>query len=205
VGNEKESEPGSVLDKEAGLLLSSGNEVFYSQLLKEFYRAHGGDLCKIKTALSEGDRKTACRLAHTLKSSSAFIGAAALTGAAFRAEKALDPGHREAAESCDGIISELEAAFAALVKELGRLLPGKEKGAAGTRADKDKILALIRVLEPLLAHNDCTIFEYRNEIDEVFAPLGEDGEEFVSRIDEFEFEKAAEILQKIRGSLFLEP
>jgi len=194
-----------VLDKAVGLLYSAGDEKLFYQLLRDFYRVHLEDVEKIKLALAEGDKSTACRLAHTLKSSSALIGALPLSSIALREEMALDTGATETPETCNSIITELEAAFADLIRELRGMLPEDDKKNVTAPLDKGKALALLQKMEPLLEDFNSAIFELRDEISYVLAPLGDVSEELLVLIDNIEFKKAVMLLAKIREMIISLP
>ena len=175
---------------------SGGNEKNYLQTLREYKKVHREDLEGIKSALEAGDRKNACRMAHTLKSSSAIIGAEALSGIALRVEKALgDSGQNADLES---IMAELDRAFLELMAELDALPEPEIKSAP---LDRERALALMEKLIPLLETSEAVVFTLRDEIEEVFAPLGAEGEELLSLIDIFEFPAAAKFLLKIKSKL----
>ena len=190
-----------VLDKEVGLNHSTGDERLFVQLLRDFRRVHREDINKIKTAWGAGDRKTACRLAHTLKSSSAIIGAELLSKIAYEAEKALDENSKETTGVIEKNIAELEPAFTLLIQEVDNLLSAEVNIREALPFDREKALLLIKKLLPLLERSDSSVFELREEIDQVFTPLGEDGEELLDLIDEFEFPSAEKLLLKISAVL----
>ena len=184
-----------------------GDEKVYFQTLREYRKTHGNDLERIKSALKEGDIKTACRMAHTLKSSSAFIGAETLSGIALTAEDALKAADQGSlapgagwsiSAEIDKILAELENAFLEILAELDSL-PGIEEPK--TPFDRDRALDLIEKLVPLLEVSDAAVFILRDEIEEIFVPFGDEGKEFLSMIDGFEFPEAAKILFKIKGML----
>ena len=193
-----DSPPESVLDRKAGMVNSAGNEKLYLQLLREFNKVHKTDLEKIKSALDAGDRKSACRLAHTLKSSSAIIGALSLSGAAYLVEAALyGEGNTEDAD-INALVTGLEAAFTAVITEL-ELLSEREK--SNVSKNRNDALALIQKLEPMLEASESTAYILRDDVEDILAPLGKDGEELLNLIDEFEFSKAASVLLKIKNTL----
>lgn len=189
-----------VLNRSVGLANSSGDEKLYGQLLREYRKVHSKDFEKIIAALEAGDQKSACRLAHTLKSSSAIIGAVTLSEAAFKVEKALSKGAGEWPEisaAVEGLMKDVETHFTALAAEL-ELLPERE--ASGIPPDREAILKLVEKLAPLLENSDSAVFKLRDEIEDVLAPLGEDGEVLLDLIDEFELPQAAKVLDKIKDS-----
>ena len=190
-----------VLNKAVGLNHSIGDERLFVQLLRDFRKVHREDINKLKAAWEAGDRKTACRLAHTLKSSSAIIGAELLSKIAYEAEKALDENSKETTASIEKIIAELEPAFTLLIREVDNLLSVEVSKSDPLPFDREKALLLIKKLLPLLERSDSTVFELREEIDQIFTPLGEDGEELLDLVDEFEFPKAEKLLLEIKAAL----
>ena len=192
-----------VLNTAVGLVNSSGEEKLYYQLMREFAKVHRQDLEKLKTALQSGERKTACLIAHTLKSSSAIIGAEPFSKIAASAESILEPNSGKENADVEKIIRELEEAHSVLFGELDRLLPPKKKEIRSAPPEREKVVELIGKLAPLLEISDSAAYSYRDEIEETIAPLGEDGEEFLNLVDDFEFLEAANILSKIKKNLNL--
>ena len=190
-----------VLDRELGLRHASGDEKLFIQLLRDFKKVHFDDVVKLESALEAGDRKSACRLAHTLKSSSAIIGSEYLSGIAFKAEKALGENSNEDASAIKKIITELEPVFNCLVSEINNILELEMKESEKHPFDREKALVLIPKLLPLLKSSDSAVFGLRDEIDEIFTPFGEDGDELLSLVDEFEFPRAGVLLSKIADTL----
>ena len=190
-----------VLNMAAGLRNSSGEQKLYDQLIYEFAKVHRNDLDKLMDALGSGNRKTACLLAHTLKSSSAIIGAEPLSKIAAAAEQAL--GEEAPAErgDVDAIVRELGGAFTVLFEELDRILPAKTGRENKAPPEREKIIELIEKLEPLLEISNSAAYGYRDDVDEIIAPLGEDGEKLLGQIDDFEFLEAAVTLAAIKSKL----
>ncbi len=77
----------SAIDRETGLRNTGGDPELYAHLLRSFMRDHSDDFGKIQKALEESDTETAARIAHTLKSTAALLGAAELGTAAASLEK----------------------------------------------------------------------------------------------------------------------
>ena len=194
-----EGEP--VLDTAIGLANATGDEKLYIQLLCDFIKVHRDDLDKIKSAIEKGELKTACRLAHTLKSSSAIIGAKTLSNNAYNLEKALDENSTENKITFDMLVAELEPSFTILVGELDRFLSEKGSQGAGGSPDIEKVMALIQKLGPLLESSDSAAYTLHDDIEELLAPLGNDGVDLLNLVEEFEFKKASEILAKIKSEL----
>ncbi|MCL2318943.1 MAG: ATP-binding protein [Treponema sp.] len=198
---------GRVLNRAEGLANSAGDEKLYAQLLWEFKKNHLGDVDEIRSARQAGDMKTLYRLVHTLKSSAAIIGAEFLKKAAIGAEAILIKGADEQPEALDAAIAGLEPALKALVSELDRDPAqngfGQQSGAdfsapSGDTFDPRKAMDLIQKLKPLLETSDSTVLSFRNEIAAVLGPQGEKGKELLALVDDFEFPKAAKVLEEIK-------
>ena len=194
-----------VLDRELGLRHASGDEKLFIQLLRDFKKVHFDDVVKLKAAMEAGERYNACRLAHTLKSSSAIIGCEYLSGIAYRAEKSLEENAAEDMPAVEKIVAELEPVFESLVGEINNILAREMTESEKHPFDREKALALTQKLLPLLKGSDSAVFGLRDDVEEVFTPFGEEGEELLSLVDEFEFPKAAVLLSKIADALGFKP
>ena len=190
----------AVLDINTGLNNSAGDEKLYIQLLGDFKKVHRMDLDRIKTSWAEGDNKTACRLAHTLKSSSAIIGAKPFSEIAYRAELAFNNNSAEST-SIEKIITEMEGAFATVFAEINKMLSAKTTPKEKLPFNSEKALALINKLLPLLEKSSSAAMVFRDEIESVFIAFGEEGEELLNLIDEFDLPKAALLLKQIKDKL----
>jgi HPt (histidine-containing phosphotransfer) domain-containing protein len=82
--------PGNdILDHAYGLSNCADDENLYQQILSDFIVVHKNDLQQIDERLMQGDFETARMLDHSLKNSSALLGAKNLRDAAFAVETAL--------------------------------------------------------------------------------------------------------------------
>jgi two-component system sensor histidine kinase/response regulator len=109
------------LDVDLGLLRTSKNPGFYATLLRKFVGSQQDATQRIQQALHHQDTETAERLAHTLKSVAANLGASALQNAA----DALETGLRQGlpANAIQAAVSAVNELLAALVRDL-RATPG---------------------------------------------------------------------------------
>jgi CheY-like chemotaxis protein len=187
------------LDNSAGLANAAGNNSLYQQLLADFIPKHGGDMLELKGALERGDFKRAHLLAHTLKSTSALIGAKRLSAAAREAEIALgDEKHPLPLK----LLNCLGAEFDALLAGLASAVPAcRPKTQSAGDLDKSKALSLIEKLSPLLKSGDTDSLKLLDEIPAAFGSMGEECETLAEQINEFEFAEAAETLDAIRGKI----
>ncbi len=98
------------LDVECGLKRVRGKLASYVRLLEIFARDHADDVRMLRTLLAGGETADAQRLAHTLKGSSATLGAMALSQCALDLELALrEQRPREDIEACIGAVDALLA------------------------------------------------------------------------------------------------
>jgi two-component system sensor histidine kinase/response regulator len=104
------------LDAGLGLRQCGGRIALYQSLLR-LYVQHNADFgAQVRAALERGDPAAARRLAHTLKGSSAQIGAMAIEEQAAGLESALRG--QAVAEDTAVLLSQLESALATLLAGL---------------------------------------------------------------------------------------
>ena len=90
----------SVIDREIGLRYAGGKEALRQRLLVRFRDTQADLMTRFEAAHAQGPGGEAYRLAHTLKSSAATIGAVALSEAARALEAAYGAGDMATAERC---------------------------------------------------------------------------------------------------------
>ena len=94
-------------------------DMFDKEILMEFYEDSLTKYSEITSALAEGDNKTARRLAHTLKSTSATIGKIKLQKAAADVERLIT---NEKSSVTETELKILETELNAVLKELKPIL-----------------------------------------------------------------------------------
>jgi CheY-like chemotaxis protein len=183
-----------------GITNAAGDEGFYVQVLAEIQVKHADDLNLIKDALESGNYNLAHRTAHTLKSTAATIGAKELSVMAGELENLLKDGAVKLPD--DGSWEELNEEFNVTFEEMGKLIAdfGQVIQKAET-LDKDKAIGLIQKLEPLLTDELADCLDLIDEIHGTLSPVGENYQELVARMEEFEFGEAAKILAVIRAGI----
>ncbi|MDR3254428.1 MAG: response regulator [Synergistaceae bacterium] len=188
------------LDAHVGLKNSTGDRELYRRLLADFKTDHAEDFKRISGALSAGDISTAHRVAHTLKSTSALIGATRLRTVALSAENLLAVGVLDAdsgsfQETLRNLRDELDAvtvAIGSLEKE------GRSARPVSRPVDMGKVSELIEKLEPLLKSGNTKSLDMIGEIEETLLPLGEDAETLIAQIEDFDFAAASETLARVK-------
>jgi len=107
------------IDVAHGIRHCSGRRNLFDRLLRMFVDSQSGAADILRRQLAEGDRKAAERLAHTLKSNAATLGAIELSAAAAQVEDILrEIGDGGALESCDGAVAVLGEKLAEVVEGL---------------------------------------------------------------------------------------
>lgn len=86
------------IDHVIGLSNCMDKAELFEKLLRMFVNAQGAIIDQVRQRLSQGDNETALRIAHTLKSNSATIGAVTLAAASAKLESALGRGNTAEAE-----------------------------------------------------------------------------------------------------------
>jgi len=189
-----------LIDREIGISNAADSESFYEQLLADFKLNHEADPEKIRNALEIKDYPTAQRVAHTLKSTAALVGAAPLASAAFAMEKALN---NSSAAPDPEIFDNLDKACGAVFALIDSKAPDfiEEKTETGIMIDKIDILAFIKRLEDLLKVNSAKSLELLDEIRELFAPAGLEYRKLAAHIENFDFAEARALLNGIKETL----
>ena len=184
------------IDRAEGIKNSANDELLYAELLGDFGSNHRDDLRLIDEALGAGDFSLALRLTHTLKSTSALVGATRLRIAATAVERELRETN---AAPGDGYMAKLRDAFDAVFGEISSAAPDYSAlGLAQGDMDMKRALPLMDALAPLLKSSSTKALELTGDIRETLSPLGEECAALVDFIEDFEFESAAKTLDDIR-------
>lgn len=185
----------SLLDHAMGLKNCAEDETLYQQLLADFTPAHGKDIEKLYRSLRQGEFESARRIAHTLKSTSALLGAQTLRDAAFAVESAL--AEKKAAPQ-EPLLAALGSAFNAVIKELAVIVKkdAEKVSAKPHTLDKTGAAVLIEKLYPLLESSSTACLDMLDEIRDTLGALGEECKQMTDKIRDFEFTDALEFLKK---------
>lgn len=192
----------SVLDRSLGFENSAGNPELYQRLLRNFF-CDNKDACEqLNEALDSGNITIAHRMTHTLKSSSATIGAMELAAMTSNIEMALTDNKADLAR-------QLMPAFAqtlqAVLQELALdVLPASPNAIPRPPKDHEEragLLCLCDKLEPLLRNADSTSLEYLEVIATDIVPICDKGETLAAQVSDYDFDLALETLYEIRQSI----
>lgn len=185
------------LETSQGLKVLNGHLPTYLRLLRRYAIIHADDMDRLRLHLSQGEKDAACRLAHTLKGSSANLGATGIQHGAGALEAALKQGG-DAADIVH-LTDTLEASLHHLVMGLRDALPDEEAAPTSAMPDWNAVRRILAELESRLESASVE----SNRILERDAPqlktaLGHLGEELARRIESFLYPEALELLRELR-------
>ncbi|MDH4317929.1 MAG: response regulator, partial [Desulfobulbaceae bacterium] len=114
-------------DSVSGLKRVAGNQKLYLKLLAEFAKENEHNVDLIKEKVSQGDRRDACRLVHTLKGTAGNLGATSLHLAALNLERCIGRNGENFEELLGVLNEELQMALKILKDYLAVQHAAKEK------------------------------------------------------------------------------
>ncbi len=189
-----------VLDEALGIERTGGDEALYLRIRGGFIKDNSGIVGIMESLAAQQDLHALHRAAHSFKSGARSIGAEKLGVAAGEIEKSLAGGD---ASLLNIQIKKLDEAF----KELLTLLPDQESEpqpaprVTNAELDRDKAAALAEALAPLLIQGSPESLNHIESIHSLFSPLGPLCDELIAEMEEYEFDAAHGILQKIQQKL----
>jgi len=167
-------------------ILDKGDQLRKKSILT-FVKENKDTYKEITSLLSAGDIKTAHRIAHTLKSSSGYLGKTKLQEAAFSLEKSL---HGENPRYTPDQLSNLERELSFALREFRPIVDEAEREKPDVvQIDVDELRAMLTELKPLLESADFGASSYVEKLQGI-----EGMEELAERIDDYDFDSALELL-----------
>jgi len=156
------------LDTRAAIRRSGGSSTRYQRLLRMFVEQHGRSADEVRQALAAGDVATAKRVAHTLKGTSANLGAGELAADAGALEAAL-----QARKPGDAELEALERRLAATVEAIVSALPPEMPATCAYPGDDSAAEAAAELsrLKGLLEGDDPDAVEFVHDVAPVLACL----------------------------------
>jgi two-component system sensor histidine kinase/response regulator len=190
----------SGLDAKRGLKVLNGHLSTYLRLLRPFAAAHGDDIARLRQRMSEGDRDEARRLAHTLKGTSANLGATVVQSLAAGLEAAIEEGQDAAA--IEGLAGSVEAELQRLIAAIFAALPQEVAVPLEGEVDWPAVRQVLAELEPMLAVANTGA----NDAMETHAALlknalGPLGLELERQIEHFLYPEALATLKRARAQI----
>jgi two-component system sensor histidine kinase/response regulator len=180
-----------------------GNTGLLRKMLLMFRESQADVISAIRLACEAGERKTAERLAHTLKGLSGNIGATELFEASRQLEFGLKP---EQAAMPQALMAKVENLLASLISEIDRVHPpdvAKATSALSAPLDVATLTPLLQGLARLLGDDDG---EATTRIEPLAAllkdsPLADDCRSLDKLIGNFAFAEALKLLRRIAEKL----
>ena len=184
------------IDAKAGLKAIRNNQELYLKLLREFYQDHKDASQLFKSAIAQGDHKTAQRIAHTLKGAAANLGAKDLSGAAAQLEKAVSDDN-PFQDNLEHFHTSLETVMNGL-EQITETPSLPEWSQLERETDLDTLLPLFEQMKQLLIETTPQAIDLIPDIEKVLS------REYLHRLNEleqsinaFNFDNAIEILQQL--------
>ncbi len=203
-----------ILNEKLGIERSAGDEKLYRKIKVEFYKSNKALMESLQQYLAIGDVKTAHRIIHTLKGTSAMIGAERLAKVALDVEqyfkKALNDielGRIEFNELKAGLVKEvfaLDNHLRAVLSELEIVVEEEkifEEAMEDNEFNVDEAILLIDNLQPLLEAEDIQAKDYISQIRKTLAVRFDQAHDLIDHIENYDFDVAAEVLRKIKEEL----
>ncbi len=197
---ETSSEPGALpelagIDTAAGIARVGDNVQLYRSILLKFRSSQADAPDQIEAALQQGGRKTAERLAHTLKGVAGNIGADALQEAAQQLEAAIKAGQVELA----GQLKAVRGQLVLVLEALNTLDTRPARVASGEVAGREQTAPLLEQLRALIENDDADAAGLLDELRDLLAgqPVAEKLELLGEAIDDYDFEVALERLDEV--------
>ncbi|HEX8986735.1 MAG TPA: PAS domain S-box protein [Rhodocyclaceae bacterium] len=183
------------LDAAVGLATVRGRASSYVRLLRLYAETHRDDMDALRGFLQRGERSGAVRVAHSLKSASAMMGAMEVQGMAAELEKELHDGcdDREAERRAAGLAAKLVPLADAILAALPA-----EQEAPAARAPRQPTLER---LQSLLEQDDIDASQvFRDALPELRALLGPAAEAFERQMANYDYAQALATLRSAQAA-----
>jgi signal transduction histidine kinase/DNA-binding response OmpR family regulator/HPt (histidine-containing phosphotransfer) domain-containing protein/HAMP domain-containing protein len=186
------------LDTADGLKRVGGNRKLYRKLVSQFLHNQADASDRLAQQLTQGDKDTAHRLAHTVKGVAGNLGAKPLQAVAGKLETAI--GSDADAESLELLRTEFGREIQSLVSQLKPVLIEKSPEAIPEVVDVDvdqkRWAEVLEEMQRYLTENDADAAELLENEGELFqAVLGvEAASQLEEHLESFSFEEALDLL-----------
>ena len=186
-------------DVAKALLNVNGNRQLLAKLLRDIVEDHRDDMNSIAEAMNNGELQRAYRLAHSLKSVFATIGAVELNRTAASLEAALKA---EALTTATALLIDMGDGFSPLINEL---VAWYERNPAtrvatpseGPTLSNEEIAAIAAALRADLAGFKPTASASAHRLVDALGTSSALGDELVAATEQFDFDRAEHILNKL--------
>ncbi|MFM5126201.1 ATP-binding protein [Aeromonas veronii] len=189
------------LDVPRGMAVMGGDSALYRNMLQRFCNGQQGFEASFHSVWVSDDKVTARRLAHTLKGSASTIGATGVADQAALLEQACEEGdYAGGATRLPSLMAELKPLLSGLEAALAvsPVTMGASRGI-----DAGMLAAQLQQLGALLAQSDAQALALCQQIEADLAgsalPLRAAFQEVSRAVNEFEFDKALQLLAPLLG------
>jgi signal transduction histidine kinase/ligand-binding sensor domain-containing protein/DNA-binding response OmpR family regulator/HPt (histidine-containing phosphotransfer) domain-containing protein len=193
------------IDVTAGLRLSGDDRQLYAKLVRQFCVQNEGVIQEVRSALHRDEASLALEILHTLKGSSATVGAKDVAAAAAAAESAIKAPGESAAELA--ILDDRIMEVLAGVDDLRGLTANdnSDRPDVETALDDGELVAHLDELSGYLADNNLKAEESFKRIKRSLggSQMRDEVERLEDCLDELEFEAARRRLQELKDALDL--
>ncbi|MHB8191630.1 MAG: PAS domain-containing hybrid sensor histidine kinase/response regulator [Ferrimicrobium sp.] len=191
------------IDDKIALGRLSGNKKLYAYLLKSFVSSYSFGAAEIRKTLDQNDLQTAERHAHSLKEVAASISANTVQEVAREIETACRAGDTGA----------MDALLVRLADELSRVVASinfffeagytRREPVKRSLATKREIVRLLRVAESLMEENNLGVLDEVEKLEQLLGDIEtiSDFSKLKEYLNEFDFSKAHELIEKLLGEL----
>ena len=186
------------LEIKAALNRVGGNRSLFRKLLTKFCANHGSAVGEIETALESGDRKTAVRLAHTLKGVSGTIGAQKLHVAAKNLESAIMEEKEELNDLLERVSDNLKIIVSGIAS-FDESQSEERPESAGETVDISMVIPLLDKLKNLLEEADVDAVRKLDQLKKALkgSAVMDELNAMEHSLGNYDFEKALEELAKV--------
>jgi len=198
------------IDAPAGLALHLNRPGLYLKSLHAFRKDFAGTGIEIRAALAAGNRIEARRLAHSLKSVAASLGAKPLSEAARRTELALT--NADTASEIDTFLTELDAEIGPLFDGLAGLPPLISASTPEYPIDRDELTARFEQLGASLSTADARSETQFEDLRDALSGQPQMNDEcrtmlsdIAALIDDLEYKTAFDRLQQLQRAIEEKP
>jgi two-component system sensor histidine kinase/response regulator len=187
------------LETKRGLKMLNGHLSTYLRLLRLYVVDHGEDMTRLRERMAAGDCDEARRIAHTLKGTSANLGATDVQALAAALEVAIRDGLDAA--TIERLTGAVETDLQRLVTAVRAVLPDKTLQVA-REVDWPAVRQIVAELEPMLATSSIQANELMEAHGALLkAALGPLGLELAQRVEHFLYPEALETLTRVRAKI----
>ena len=187
------------LETKRGLKALDGHLSTYLRLLRLYADSHADDMTLLRQRMSRDDQDGARRIAHTLKGTSANLGATDVQALAAALEVAIRDGLDAA--TIERLTAAVETDLQRLATAIRAVLPEKTSQVA-REVDWPAVRQILAELEPMLALSSIQANELMEAQGALLkAALGPLGLELQQRVEHFLYPEALETLNRVRAKI----